>query len=280
MRRRRGTRSCRARIFARSSADSRQTRALESRRHQAGGEVLRIDRVGQMVGDDPLRYPRTAGRAMGGGHERPLLVWHRVLQTPGPDFEYVKRVPASRYQWCIDASAAGVEVRDRAGVLEGADAFDALLAADARLLHAAERRAQVEAGGAVVVDPDVAADQLAADAVGRLRGPPSRPSRTGPPRCRSPSVTASSSVSNGITGMTGPNCSSVTTRSVRVGVRRRSRGARSCRPPGRRPAARRTRSTLAPESFASLMMLVDERLLAPASAAGPSSCPCRGRSRA
>ena len=74
-----------------------------------------------------------------------------------------------------------VEVSDRAGVLERADAFDALLAADARLLHAAERRAQVEAGGAVVVDPDVAADQLTADAVGRARvGRPDRAAEAGP----------------------------------------------------------------------------------------------------
>ena len=58
-----------------------------------------------------------------------------------------------------------VKVRDGARVLECADALDALLAADARLLHAAEGRAQVEAVGAVVVDPDVTADHLAADAV-------------------------------------------------------------------------------------------------------------------
>ena len=51
----------------------------------------------------------------------------------------------------------GVDGCDRAGVLERTDAFDTLLATDAGLLHAAERSTQVEAGGAVVVDPDVSA---------------------------------------------------------------------------------------------------------------------------
>lgn len=55
------------------------------------------------------------------------------------------------------------------GVLEGADAFDALFTAESGLLHPAERGAQVEARGAVVVDPDVAADQLRADALGGIR---------------------------------------------------------------------------------------------------------------
>src|SRR4051812_47910456 len=65
------------------------------------------------------------------------------------------------------------EVRDRAGVLESADALDALLAAHARLLHAAEGGAEVQPCGAVVVDPDVAALQLPTESVGRLgvRGP-------------------------------------------------------------------------------------------------------------
>ena len=41
-------------------------------------------------------------------------------------------------------------MRDRPRVLERADTFNALLAADARRLHAAKRCAQIEAGGNVV----------------------------------------------------------------------------------------------------------------------------------
>ena len=70
---------------------------------------------------------------------------------------------------------------DGAGVLEGAYAFDALLAADTGGLHAAEGGAQVEAGGAVVVHPDITANQLAANPVGRLGiGRPNRAAQTGP----------------------------------------------------------------------------------------------------
>ena len=74
-----------------------------------------------------------------------------------------------------------VDRRDRAGVLERADALDALLAAEAGLLHAAERRAQVETGGAVVVDPHVAADQLRSDALRGVRvGRPHRAAEAAP----------------------------------------------------------------------------------------------------
>src|SRR5665213_3549748 len=70
---------------------------------------------------------------------------------------------------------------DGAGILEGADAFDALLAADTRRFHAAKGSAQVETGGAVVVDPDVAANELAPDAIGRVGiGRPNRTAETGP----------------------------------------------------------------------------------------------------
>src|ERR1700736_6662529 len=74
-----------------------------------------------------------------------------------------------------------VEMGDRAGILEGADAFNALLAANTRRLHAAEGGAQVEAGGAVVVDPNITADQLAADSIGRLGiGRPDRTAQARP----------------------------------------------------------------------------------------------------
>jgi hypothetical protein len=65
-------------------------------------------------------------------------------------------------------------------LLEGADAFDALLAADARRLHSAEGSTQVEARGAVIVDPDITADALAGDSIGCLGlGCPDR-ARIGP----------------------------------------------------------------------------------------------------
>ena len=51
-----------------------------------------------------------------------------------------------------------IEMRDRTGVLKRANAFDALLTADAGRLHAPERRPEIEAGGTMVVDPDVATD--------------------------------------------------------------------------------------------------------------------------
>src|SRR5262245_32947539 len=53
-----------------------------------------------------------------------------------------------------------IEMRDSARVLEGADAFNALLPTDARRLHPAERRTEIEAGRTMVVDPHVTTDHL------------------------------------------------------------------------------------------------------------------------
>ena len=127
------------------------------------------------------------------------------------------------------------------------------------LLHAAERGAQVEARGAVVVDQDVAADQLR----------PTRVAVSG-----SAVQTAAAQPAPGVVGdaygflfgverddrddrtelllrhdaqTTGPG-------------RRRSRGAGSCRPRGRRRAARRTRARRA-RILGLFDDLGDERLL-------------------
>src|SRR6187402_778185 len=92
------------------------------------------------------------------------LLQQRLRSAEGPKHLSQKKAPQCgafsfpRQDLVMHRRQRGrVQVRDGARVLEGADALDALLAADARGLHAAERRTQVQAGGAVVIVPDVAA---------------------------------------------------------------------------------------------------------------------------
>src|SRR5665647_41780 len=165
----------------RSSNDSRQTRALDTRASKRGvkltlsmtslsGSMMVTSSVSARdtpaTGPTPVRVVLWLGTVF--ISMRPLTRRPDSGPWPAGSIELAERAGHSPPSVRLRGERCCVYRCDGTGVLEGSNALDSLFPSETGLLHAAEWGAEVEAGGAVVVDPYVSADQLRGDAACRI----------------------------------------------------------------------------------------------------------------